>query len=234
VQANKGKVDVVINGKILNEQQRKCLVWDIERGQSNTIEPQPWQTCTCIGSWHYDRRIYENNHYKSAKTVIHMLIDVVSKNGNLLLSVPLRGDGSIDDRAREVVTGIGGWMAVHSEAIIGTRPWHIFGEGPAQEEAPSLHVQGFNEGKGKAFTSDDVRFTTKGNVMYAFIMGTLTKKQLRIKSLGRLAPNSRKVGQVQLLGTNDRIAFQQLDNDLVVTIPDSFVQNSIATVLKIS
>ncbi len=234
MQANKGKVDVVINGKILNEQQRKCLVWDIERGQSNTIEPQPWQTCTCIGAWHYDRRIYDNNQYKSAKTVIHMLIDVVSKNGNLLLSVPLRGDGSIDEKARGVVEGIGGWMALHREAIIGTRPWRIFGEGPAQEEAPSLNVQGFNEGKGKAFTGDDVRFTTKGNVLYAFIMGTPTGKQIKIKSLGRSAPDTPVVGKVQLLGSKDRISFRQLDDALEVQIPDSFAQNDIALVLKIT
>jgi Alpha-L-fucosidase len=234
MQTNKGKVNVVINGKILNEQQRKCLVWDIERGQSNAIEPQPWQTCTCIGSWHYDRRIYDNNQYKSAKTVIHMLIDVVSKNGNLLLSVPLRGDGSIDDKARGVVEGIGGWMVVHREAIIGTRPWHIFGEGPAQEEAPSLSVQGFNEGKGKAFTSDDVRFTTKGNVLYTFIMGIPTEKRIRIKSLGRSAPDTPAVSRIQLLGSDDRIFFRQLDDALEVRIPDSVVQNDIATVLKIT
>ncbi len=163
-----------------------------------------------------------------------MLIDVVSKNGNLLLSIPLRGDGSIDDKARAVVEGIGGWMTIHREAIIGTRPWRIFGEGPAQEEAPSLSVQGFNEGKGKAFTGDDVRFTTKGNVLYAFIMGTPTGKQIRIKSLGRSAPDSPVVGKIQLLGSKDRISFQQLDDALEVQIPDSFVQNDIAAVLKIT
>lgn len=87
---------------------------------------------------------------------------------------------------------------------------------------------------GKAFTGDDVRFTTKGNVMYVFILGTLTKKQLQIKSLGSSAPNSSKVGRVQLLGSDDRIAFQQLENGFVVSIPGSFVQNNIATVLKIT
>ena len=163
-----------------------------------------------------------------------MLIDVVSKNGNLLLSVPLRGDGSIDDRAKEVVQGIGSWMAIHKEAIVGTRPWRIFGGGPAQEEAPSLHVQGFNEGKGKAFTGDDVRFTTKGNVMYAFIMGTLTKKQLQLKSLGSLSPNSRKVKSVRILGYADNIVYTQLDAALQVTLPDDFIQNNIATVLEIA
>lgn len=86
-----GKLTAVINGKILDKEQRKCMVWDIERRQSNQIEPLPWQTCACLGSWHYDRRIYDRHGYKSAKNVIQMLADVVSKNGNLLLSVPIRG-----------------------------------------------------------------------------------------------------------------------------------------------
>ncbi|MNN55821.1 hypothetical protein D3C81_1707170 [compost metagenome] len=125
-------------------------------------------------------------------------------------------------------------MDVHKEAIIGTRPWFIFGEGPAQEEAPSLSVQGFNEGKGKAFTSDDVRFTTRGNVLYAFIMGMPTEKQIKIKSLGRSAPNSRTINSIRLLGSADKIGFRQLDNMLEVTLPDHFIQNNIATVLEIA
>jgi len=234
MQANKGKVEVVINGKILDEQQRKCLVWDIERGQSNSIEPQPWQTCTCIGSWHYDRRIYDNNSYKSAKTVIHMLIDVVSKNGNLLLSVPLRGDGSIDDKAKAVVLGIGDWMSRYSEAIMGSRPWHIFGEGPALEDAPALSVQGFNEGKGKALTGEDLRFTTKGNILYVFIMGRPEKNVLTIKSLGKGAPNTKAVRTVQALGYTHRLTYRQLTDVLEIELPDGLIQNEIATVLKIS
>lgn len=234
MRANRGKVEVVINGKILNERQRKCLVWDIERGQSNAIEPQPWQTCTCIGSWHYDRRIYGRDQYKSAKTVIHMLIDVVSKNGNLLLSVPLRGDGAIDDKAKDVVHGIGAWMAIHSEAIIGTRPWYTFGEGPAQQDAPSLNVQGFNEGKGKAFTSDDVRFTTKGKVLYAFILGKSENRLLSVKSLGTARPNIQSIKEVQILGSDDKISFNQFEQALEIRLPDHFIQNNIATVLKIT
>ncbi|HEY6901877.1 MAG TPA: alpha-L-fucosidase, partial [Puia sp.] len=88
-----GSLQAAIFGKILDEQQRRCMIWDIERGQSNQIELLPWQTDTCIGQWHYDRRVYDNNRYKTAATVIHTLVDIVSKNGNLLLNVPLRGDG---------------------------------------------------------------------------------------------------------------------------------------------
>ena len=82
-----------MNGKILNELQRRTMVYDIERGKANGILPQPWQTDTCIGSWHYDAAIFKNHHYKNAPSVICMLADIVSKNGNLMLSVPLQRDG---------------------------------------------------------------------------------------------------------------------------------------------
>ncbi|WDF66844.1 alpha-L-fucosidase [Sphingobacterium oryzagri] len=234
---NKGELTAVINGKILNEQQRKCMVWDIERGQSNRIEPEPWQTCTCIGAWHYDRRIYDNDHYKSAKTVIHMLVDVVSKNGNLLLSVPLRGDGSLDDKARKVVEGIADWMQINAEAIIGTRPWFIFGEGPAQEEAPALEAQGFNEGKGKPFTAQDIRFTTKGSVLFATVLGVPNQKTIIIKSLGKASAKRyqrQQIANIQLLGSTDPLSFVQHADYLEVHLPENTESNAIGMVLRIS
>ena len=165
------KTDAVLFGKVLNEQQRRCMVWDIERGQSNVIEPIPWQTDTCLGSWHYDRGIYERGEYKSAVTVIRTLVDVVSKNGNLLLSVPVRGDGTIDDKERAIVEGVADWMDVNRESILGTRPWRVCGEGPQLADAAPISAQGFNEGKGRPFTNRDVRYTQKDNVVYAFVMG---------------------------------------------------------------
>jgi alpha-L-fucosidase len=177
--------DGVLFGKILNEQQRQCMVWDIERGQANKIEPQPWQTDTCLGNWHYDRGLYNRNGYKSAKTVIQTLADIVSKNGNLLLNVPVRGDGTIDDKEIKVVEGIAAWMDVNRECIFGTRPWKVFGEGPASGGA-ALSAQGFNEGKGKPFTAQDVRFTSKGNTLYAIVLGWPTNG-VSIKSFGKSA-----------------------------------------------
>ena len=168
---NGGKLQAVMTGKILNEEQRKCMVWDIERGQSNAIEPLPWQTDTCIGNWHYDRRVYDNHGYKTAKTVVQTLVDVVSKNGNLLLNIPVRGDGTIDDQERAIVEEIGAWIAINQEGIFGTRPWKVFGEGPASDNAAPISAQGFNEGKNKPFTAQDIRFTTKGNTLYAIAMG---------------------------------------------------------------
>jgi alpha-L-fucosidase len=170
-----GRLEAVMFGKILDEQQRRCMVWDIERGQSNVIEPQPWQTDTCLGGWHYERSIYDQKRYKSAKTVVQTLADVVSKNGNLLLSVPVRGDGTIDDQELAILEGIAAWMDVNQEAIFGTRPWKVFGEGPASGGA-ALTAQGFNEGKGKPFTAEDVRYTTKGDVLYAIVLGRPERK----------------------------------------------------------
>ena len=168
---NDGTVEAVLFGKILDEQQRRCMVWDIERGQSNQIESEPWQTDTCLGSWHYDRGVYDRNGYKSAETVIRMLADVVSKNGNLLLSVPVRGDGTIDEKERAIIEGIAAWMDVNREAIFGTRPWKVCGEGPQLAEAPPLSAQGFNEGKGRPFSGEDVRYTRKGDTLYALVLG---------------------------------------------------------------
>ena len=182
---HEGTNEAVLFGKILEAEQRRCMVWDIERGQANEIEPQPWQTDTCLGNWHYDRGLYNRNGYKNVRTVIQTLADVVSKNGNLLLNVPVRGDGTIDDREIKVVEGIAAWMDVNKESIFGTRPWKVFGEGPASGGA-ALSAQGFNEGKGRPFTAQDVRFTSKGDTLYAIVLGWPTNG-VSIKSLGKSA-----------------------------------------------
>ncbi len=217
-----GKLEAVLNGKVLTPEQQKCMVWDIERGQSNQIEPFVWQTDTCIGSWHYNRQIYNDNEYKTPKTVIHTLADVVSKNGNLLLSIPVRGDGSIDEKETAIVEGIASWMAVNRESIFGTRPWSVFGEGPALESAAPLNAQGFNEGKGKPFGAEDIRFTTKGNALYAIVMGWPTDGKVRIKTLrsGNTALKH-SVNKVQLLGYSESLSFTPTDDALEVTLPTS-------------
>ncbi len=229
-----GELRSVILGKILDENQRKAMVWDIERGQSNNIEPLPWQSCTCIGGWHYDRGLYEQKRYKSAKTVIHTLIDVVSKNGNLLLNIPVRGDGSIDELERQVVEEIGRWMNANGESIYGTRPWKVFGEGPAQENAAALSAQGFNEGKGKPFTSEDIRFVTKGNVLYATAMGWPENGSVTIKSLSEGNANyPEKISRVELVSNKQSLNFERTSQGLVVHFPETKPVDSYAVALKI-
>ena len=229
-----GSLEAVIFGKILDDLQRKCMVWDIERGQSNAIEPLPWQTDTCIGAWHYDRTIYNNKRYKSAKTVIHTLADVVSKNGNLLLSIPVRGNGTIDEQERAIVEEIGKWMAVNSDAIYDTRPWAVFGEGPAMESAAPISAQGFNEGKGKPFTSLDIRFTTKNNVVYAVVMGWPENGQVLIKSMKEGTNNLNKsIENVKMLGMDSNLSFKQTAEGLTVNLPERKPELSYAFALRI-
>jgi len=217
--ARHGRVEAVINGKILDEEQRKCLVWDVERGQSDRIEPYPWQTCTCLGNWHYDRALYERKGYKSAATVVQMLVDVVSKNGNLLLNVPVRGDGSIDELEHAIVEDIGRWLAVHGEGIYDTRPWTVFGEGPSMTGKP-MDGPGFNEGKNAPYVGADLRFTTRGAAVYAFVMGRPDGREVRIASMALGAPHlAAPVAQVTLLGSGRDLAFRQAPGALVVTLP---------------
>jgi len=231
MQQHDGKLEAVLFGKMLSESQQKCIVRDIERGAANTIQPQPWQTDTCIGNWHYDRSLYDQNRYKSAKTVIQMLCDIVSKNGNLLLNIPVRGDGSIDDKEQAVLEGIGAWMDVNKECIFGTRPWKVFGEGPASEGA-ALSAQGFNEGKGKPFTGEDIRFTMKDGALYAIALGA-PQKDLQLKSLGTLARLiDRPVRGVTRLGSTEPVPFVQTADSFTIKSPPSSL-SEIAVVFKI-
>jgi len=216
-----GELRAVVNGKILNERQRKAMVWDIERGQANAIELLPWQTDTCIGGWHYDRGLYERNGYKTAKTIIQTLVDIVSKNGNLMLNIPVRGDGTIDEKERKVVEEIGAWMKVNSESIYGTRPWKIFGEGPAQEASAQLNAQGFNEGKGKPFTYEDIRFAAKGDALYATAMGWPQDGKLVIKSLAKNSQHfPKEIQKIEWLPTRQTLTFERNENGLNVSLPE--------------
>ncbi len=213
---NGGKNQAVLFGKILNDEQKDCLSWDVERGVCTDIQADPWQTDTCLGSWHYDVGIYENNRYKDAKTVIQMLVDIVSKNGNLLLSVPVRADGTIDDKEELVLEGIASWMDVNKECIFGTRPWKIFGEGPALEQVAELSAQGFNEGRGKAMTAQDIRFTTKDDVLYVIAMGFPTKP-LSIKALGSKSEYLKEeIAGINVLGSTEAVEWEQGGEGLVI------------------
>ena len=224
--------DGVLFGKVLTPSQRRCMVWDIERGQANEIEPLHWQTDTCLGDWHYDRKIYERHGYKTTKTVIQTLADVVSKNGNLLLSVPVRGDGTIDDEELKIVEGIADWMNVNRECIFDTHPWTVFGEGPASVGA-KLRAEGFNEGKGKPFTPHDFRFTVKSNTLYAIELGWPTNG-VNIKSLGKSAKLlDGKIRKIELLGSQEKIKWKQTADALVIHQPKS-KPDDFAVVYKIT
>lgn len=229
-----GKNEAVVFAKILTEQQKECLVWDVEKGVPDRMQEKPWQTCTCLGNWHYDRHKYETNGYKSAATVVGMLVDIISKNGNLLLSVPMRGDGSIDEKEKAILEGIASWMEVNGEGVYGTRPWHIFGEGPVAEDQNPLKGQGFNEGKHWAYTAEDIRFVVKEDVIYAHVMAWPENGEVLVKSLS--AGNHWEdgiVSRVELLGYGSPLEYSQQNDGLVVRLPEE-KPNPISLTLKIS
>ena len=207
---NGGRTDNVLFGKILAADQKRALVWDVERGAPNDIQALPWQTCSCIGSWHYDKKLAERNGYKSATTVLQMLADIVSKNGNLLLNIPLRGDGTPDDASLAVVEDIAAWMDVNREAIFGTRPWQVFGEGPASVRA-ELTGPGFNEEKGKPYTADDVRYTQSKDGRTLYVIGLVRPTSpIRVQALGTAAGRlDRAIAGVELLGSAAPVKWTQ-------------------------
>ena len=234
IKDNNGKNEAVVFAKILTEDQKESLVWDVEKGVPDQIQEKPWQTCTCLGHWHYDRSTYDNGWYKSGKTVIHMLIDIISKNGNMLLSVPMRGDGTIDDKEEKILEDIAAWMAVNEEGVFGTRVWKIFGEGPVADSSNPLHAQGFNEGKHQPYTSEDIRFVTKGNALYAHVLAWPENNQVVIKSLGKDASlMESSIKEVSMLGSSEKVLFKETPNGLVIDLPKDVRPNEISFVLKI-
>jgi alpha-L-fucosidase len=216
-----GTMQAVVNTKGLNVEQRKCLVWDIERGLSDAIQPDPWQTDTCIGQWHYDRSIYEHHAYKTPALVIGMLADIVSKNGNLLLSIPVRGDGSIDSDEVEFLNNMSKWMNINGEAIFATRPFTIFGEGPPESADDAKHGAGnFNEGKRRQLGAQDIRFTTKSDTLYAIVMGWPDDGKVTIRSLAADSPHYKsQISNIELLGSDAKLKWTRDANALTVNLP---------------
>ncbi len=211
-----GNLEAVLTNKILTSEQKQCMVWDIERGQSSKIEPIVWQTDTCIGDWHYQRSLFEKHKYKSTITILQNLADIVSKNGNLLLNIPVRGDGTIDPDEHAIVEGIASWMDINKEAIFGTRPWKVFGEGPSLTAAKAIRAQGFNEGT--RFSAADIRFTTRDNTLYAIVLGTPTSP-LKITSLGKSANRlDAPITHIELLGHPDPSSPTWSQTDTALTI----------------
>ena len=227
-----GSQKTVILGKVLNEAQKECMVWDIERGIPDRIQEKPWQTCTCIGTWHYERSFYDNNRYKSAKTVIHMLIDIISKNGNLLLSVPMRGDGTIDDKEEAILKTISDWMDINKESIYDTRPWKVFGEGPTADQINPMKGPGFNENI--KYSNKDIRYVIKGNTLYATVLGCPDNENITFKSLADSTTNyTGKVKTVELLGYGKLDIISCNNEGLTIKLPAKKT-NNIALVFKIS
>jgi alpha-L-fucosidase len=186
-------------------------VFDIERGQSSKMLDYPWQTDTSISknSWGYVR----NHSYKTPGQIIGDLIDIVSKNGCLLLNIGPKPDGTIPTEEAEILREIGRWLAINGEAIYGTRPWQTFGEGPTQ-----IADGHFTDGELKGFSPADIRFTTKDNAIYAFLLAW-PGEHVTIKSLTAKNLSAKKIEQITLIGADGNLTWDQDEVGLHVALP---------------
>jgi len=215
-----GKVEAIYNCK---QKSQGRWVEDLERGIMPKIDPYPWQTDTSIGDWFYDR----NWKFRPVSWVIHMLVDNVSKNGNLLLNIVQRPDGSLDPEVETMLSQLADWNAIHSEAIFGTRPWLVYGES-------SVKVKGGSFGEDFKYNAREIRFTTKGATLYAIALGWPEDGRLTVRSLAKPAgENVNNITGVSLLGYEGKLEWKQSADGLVVTLPAQKVSEYTA-VLKIT
>ena len=181
---------------------------DFERGKASHILEEPWQTDDSIGAWGY----HKDKPYTTADTQIDKLIDIVSKNGNLLLNIPIKADGTFDATATQILEDIGAWLAVNGEGIYGTRPWYLFGEGPTNE-IPHFVIK-------SPFKWNDVRYTTQGEYLYAFVLDWPANQ--KTVTLEMLAPGNSRIGEiksVELLGCSESLDWEQHPDGLKVKFP---------------
>ncbi len=200
---------------------------DIERGKMNGIRLRPWQTDTSVSihSWGY----VKNDQYRTAKSLIDELVDVVSKNGNLLLNVGPKADGTIPEQARKVLLAMGAWLKVNGQAIYGTRPWYVYGEGPTiSDNSRKLGSDVIH------YTPQDVRFTRKGDTLYAIELGWPADGELTLHTLFRGTPYLRSpITGISLLGSNAHLRWSQTPDGLVIHLP-AVKPNDIAYVYRIT
>jgi alpha-L-fucosidase len=192
---------------------------------------RPWQCCNCIGDWHYNTGTYERNHYKNAHTIAKLLVDIVSKNGNMLLSVPLRADGTPDEKELAIMKEFGAWMKVNSESIVKTRPWTIFGEGPIANADIKINAQGFNDGQYTKAGADEIRFNQTAKHLYITPLAWPKNHTVTIKALAAGSDLfTSPIKTVELLGYG-KVKFERTKDALIVTLPEP--TNNIMPVLKI-
>ena len=201
-----GKAEAVYNCKQVSGGR---WVQDYERGVNGGINPDPWQTDTSIGDWFYNKHW----QYQPLKWTVTMLVDIVSKNGNLLLNVVQRPDGSLDPEVEGMLHQLAGWTAVNGEAIFGSRPWQLYGEGAVRATGGAFK-ENFK------YTAKDIRFTTKGDTLYAIALGWPDQDRMTIRALAATDdPDQNRIQRVELLGHDGALTFVQTTNGLSVELP---------------
>jgi len=216
-----GKLEAVYSGKGDIE---RTYLRGFESGCASDIMPEPWQMDICINSFYYYRDT-KARPYRSAERMIRLLMDVVSKNGNLLMSIPLKPDGTLDAEEEVILADMAAWMKVNSEAVFATRPFKVFGEGPTVISDFRAY---FN------YTAADIRFTTKSDTLYATVLGK-PQGQVVIAALKKgTVLTQGQIASVQLVGYAGKLDWQQRDEGLVIQLPANAKLSLIASVFKIS
>lgn len=188
-------------------------VLDLERQQLAEIRPLPWQTDTSISnkSWGY----IKDDAFKTPDFIVQELIDIVSKNGNLLLNVGPRADGTIPEEVQQILLEVGAWLKINGDAIYGTRPWKVYGEGPTQVATGPVH-----DTKTPPYTAEDFRFTSKGGSLYVIEMAWPSNHEAVIHSLGsKTLGDTQKIQSIVLLGSDTKLDFRQTPDGLHIQLP---------------
>ena len=219
---NKGVTDVVYTCKLRPSEGR--WVRDVERGALDSISPDPWQTDTSIGDWYYRT----GQKYMTGTEVIQMLVDIVSKNGNLLLNVVQTPEGDLEQDVLNILDEIAQWTPVNGEGIYGSRPWTVYGEGPGTEKNQEKGTFGGVKDV-RPYAPGDIRFTAKGNAVYAFCM-MKPNSEIKINSLGKDSKlNDKAIASVKMLGSNEKLVWNQQNDALVISKPAKLPEWQVVT-----
>jgi alpha-L-fucosidase len=212
---NKGKLEAVYTPKEFSDGK---WVQDVERGVLDSISPFPWQTDTSIGDWYYRT----GQKYKSANDVAQLLIDVVSKNGNLLINVVQTPEGDLEPDVIKIVSEIGEWTKLYGEGIYATRPWKVYGEGPSTIKSNQKKGQYGGLTDTRKYESSDIRYTTKGNDLFAFCLN-VPQGDIKMYLLGRQSKYlDRPISSITLLGSKEKLNWTQSDGDLSIKKPVNY------------
>jgi alpha-L-fucosidase len=190
---------------------------DVERGVLDGISPFPWQTDTSIGDWYYRT----GQKYKTADEVVQLLMDIVSKNGNLLINVVQTPEGDLEPDVLAIMENISKWIEANGEGVYATRPWKVYGEGPStlKENQKAGRFGGVSDSRG--YQATDVRYTTKGGNVYAFVMST-PDTDITLASLGKNAKLTDKdVASVSMLGSKEKLKWKQEGDAMVIRKPSN-------------